>query len=99
MGHINKHGKSWLKKPTNFLLAPLWRPLHSNVWWSEGLELINNGFTYATAHELHHKGIQCVDDNWNIEHHILLSCNEAQNKLKTYRRREKELDHAYSQDR
>jgi hypothetical protein len=27
--------------------------LHSNIWWLEGLELINNGFTYIRARELY----------------------------------------------
>lgn len=35
---------------------------HSNIWWSKGLELIGNGFTNDRALELHHKGIQWVED-------------------------------------
>lgn len=38
-------------------LPTLMEFLHSYVWWSEGLELINNELTYARAHELHRKGI------------------------------------------
>ena len=31
--------------------------LLSKVWCLVGLKLINNGFTYASAHELYRKGI------------------------------------------
>jgi hypothetical protein len=56
--------------------------LHSNIWWLDGLELIDNGVTYARAHELYRKGIQCVDDIWDSEHRTFLSCNEAHFKFK-----------------
>lgn len=45
--------------------------LHSNIWWHVGLELIGNDFSYARAHELIYKGIQCVDYIWNSEDEIL----------------------------
>ena len=36
--------------------------LHLNFWWSDMVELLNKGFTYATSLNLYSKGIQCVDD-------------------------------------
>lgn len=46
--------------------------LDSSIWWSMGLELINNNFTYARAHELYHKGIQRVHDIWDSENHAFI---------------------------
>ena len=36
--------------------------LHSNIWWSDGVALINDGFTYDQGLELYRKGIQVVED-------------------------------------
>lgn len=41
--------------------------LHSNIWWHIRLEFIGNSFSYAKAHELYYKDIQCIDDIWNSE--------------------------------
>lgn len=80
-GHIIKAWKIMVKgiyqlPPRTFLEL-----LHSNIWWSKSLELINNNFTYVRAHELHCKGIQCVDDVWDNEYHAVLSWNEAHVKF------------------
>ena len=73
------HEKSWLQASTTPPPAPtLMDLLHCNVWWSYGLKLIDNGFTYAKADKLYHKGIQCVDNIWDSEHRTFLSWNEAQ---------------------
>lgn len=56
--------------------------LHSNIWWLEGLELINNGFAYAKAHDLYCRGIQCVDDIWDTENCTFIVWDEAQVKFK-----------------
>ena len=50
--------------------------LHSNIWWHVGLELIGNDFSYARAHELIYKGIQCVDYIWNSEDWIFFPWDE-----------------------
>ena len=36
--------------------------LYSNIWWSDGVRLINNEFTYDQGIELYRKDIQYVDD-------------------------------------
>lgn len=41
--------------------------LHSNMWWLDGVELLNKGFTYAKGLNLYCKGIQCVNDIWDNE--------------------------------
>lgn len=41
--------------------------LHSNIWWLDGVELINKEYTYAKGLDLYYKGIQCVDDVWDSE--------------------------------
>lgn len=56
--------------------------LHSNVWWQNNIELIDNGFTYAHAHKLYRKGIFPYMDNiWESECHTFLSWDEAQMKF------------------
>lgn len=55
--------------------------LHSNIWWSDGVELINKGFTYAKGIDLYRNGIQCVDDVWDIESRKFLTWDKAQEKF------------------
>ena len=51
--------------------------LNANVWWSEGLDLINQGFTYSKGLTLYCKGIQCVDDVWDSENRDFLMWDKA----------------------
>lgn len=46
-----------VKGTYQLLLHMLMESLHSSVWWSNGFELIDNGFTYARAQKLYYKGI------------------------------------------
>ena len=57
-----EHGKMMVKG--TYQLPPRTRMelLHSNIWWSDGVELINKGFTYEKCCTLYSKGIQCVDN-------------------------------------
>ena len=36
-----------------------------NIWWAEGVNLLNQGISYLIGLELYHKGIRLVDDIWN----------------------------------
>lgn len=54
--------------------------LHANIWWSEGLDIINHGFTYFKDLTLYRKGIQRVDDVWDSECRDFLT--KAQEKFK-----------------
>ena len=42
------------------------KSLHSNIWWSEGVDLLKKGYTYLEELELYREGIRNVDDIWNI---------------------------------
>lgn len=55
--------------------------LHSNIWWSDGLEFVNNGFSYVRGLELYRKGIRCVEDNWDKEYMSFHSWDDAQIKF------------------
>lgn len=46
---------------------PMMELLHANIWWLEGLDFINQGFTYSKDLILYRKGIQCEDDVWDSE--------------------------------
>lgn len=66
-GHIGKACKFMVKGTYQLLPRTLIELLHSNIWWSHSLQLIDNGFFYARAYELNWKGIQCVNDIRDIE--------------------------------
>ena len=36
--------------------------VHSNLWWSEGVDLLKKGFTYLEGLEWYRKNIRNVDD-------------------------------------
>ena len=80
-GHISKAWKVMAKGI--YQLPPRTRMelLHSNIWWSDGVELINNGFEYARGLELYRKGIKCVDDTWDSEQRNFITWEEAKNKF------------------
>ena len=64
-GHI---GKAWKRMVNNtYQLPPRTRMelLHSNIWWSDGVELLKKGFSYSRGLELYRKGIRKVDDVWD----------------------------------
>lgn len=55
--------------------------LNSNICLLARLEFIGNGFSYTMAHELNHKGIQCMDYIWVSENQNLLLWVEAHVKF------------------
>lgn len=61
-GHISKAWKIMVKGIYQIPLHTQMELVHSNIWWSDGVELFNKGFTYSKGLNLYHKGIQCVDD-------------------------------------
>lgn len=64
-GHISKAWKVMVKGVYQLLPYTRMELLHSNTWWSDGVDLLNKGFTYAKGLNLYHKGIQCVNDIWD----------------------------------
>ena len=55
--------------------------LHSNIWWSDGVELLKKGFTYTKGLELYRKGIRSMDDVWDNGKKKFLTWVEAQEKF------------------
>ena len=78
------HGQGRLPNPPPPAYTIL-KLLHSNIRWSEDLKFINNGFTYASVHELHHEGIQYIDGIWDSEYYTFLSWDEAHDEFKVTR--------------
>lgn len=56
--------------------------LHSNIWRSDGVELLNKGFTYSKDLHLYHKGIQCVDNIWDSNSRFFFTWESVQEKFK-----------------
>ena len=56
--------------------------LHSNIWWSEGVELLNKGFDCHKGLTLHRKGVGCVDDIWDSNNHNFYTWEDAQAKYR-----------------
>ena len=80
-GHTNKAHKIIVKG--TYQLPPHNRMelLHSNIWWSDWVELINKGFTYAKGLNFYRKCIQCVDDIWDSGRQDFLTWAQMQEKL------------------
>lgn len=80
-GHISKAWKVIVKGI--YQLPPRTRMglLHSNIWWSDRVELIGNGFTYSKSLELYRKGIHCVDDVWDSEQQNFLTWDRAKEEF------------------
>ena len=55
--------------------------LHSNIWWSDGVTLINNGFTFSQGFEFYYKSIQYVDDVWDSVQRNFFTWENAQRKF------------------
>ena len=54
--------------------------LYSNIWWSDGVDLLNNGFECAKGLEFYRNGIKCVDDIWDNVQRNFLTWEEAKYK-------------------
>lgn len=56
--------------------------LHSNIWWSDGVDLFNKEFTYTRGLYLYRKGIRCVDDIWDSNQQSFHTWERAQKKFR-----------------
>ena len=56
--------------------------LNSNIWWSEGVELLNKGFDYHKDINFYRKGIRCVDDIWDSNHQNFHTWERTQKKFR-----------------
>lgn len=81
-GHISKAWKAMVKGTYQLPPRTKMELLHSNIWWSEGVDLLNKGIDYAKCMHLYRKGIRCVDDVWDSTQHEFLSWESAQGKFK-----------------
>ena len=81
-GHISKGWKSLAKNI--YQLPPCTRMelLYSNIWWSDGVELLKEGCSYSRGLELYRKGIRRVDDVWDSNRKDFLPWEVAQHKFK-----------------
>lgn len=75
---LEEHGERHLSTPSRIQMELL----HSKIWWSQGLELINKDFTYSKTLHIHRKGIQCVHYVWDSEHPNFLTWDKVQEKFK-----------------
>lgn len=55
---------------------------HLNIWWSNGVEPLNKGFTYVKGLHLYCKGIQYVNDIWDSNTQNIFTWENAQEKFK-----------------
>ena len=80
-GHISKAWKVMAKGIYQLPPRTRMKLLHSYIWWSDGVEFINNGFTYVKGWELYRKGVKCVDDVWDNVQRNFLTWEEAKDKF------------------
>lgn len=78
-GILVRRGKPWLKACTNFLLETL-RNFYILIFGGPTtLSSSIKVYSYAMAHDLHHRGIHCVDDIWDkaqIKFKLIMVDNE-----------------------
>ena len=89
-GHISNAWKTMVKGL--YQLPPRMELLHSNLWWSEGVDLLKNGFTYTQWINLYRKCIKCVDDIWNSGEQDFLITEQARKKFQLTPTEEGEWD-------
>ena len=64
-GHISKAWKIMVKGFYQIPPRTRMEVLNPNIWWTEGVELLNKGFAYHKGLNLYCKGIRNVDDIWD----------------------------------
>ena len=55
--------------------------LNSNIWWTEGVNLLNQGVSYLIMLEFYRKGIRLVDDIWDSSTQDFLPWEETKGKF------------------
>ena len=81
-GHISKAWRLMVKGV--FQVPPRTRAelLNSNIWWSEGVEMLKKGCTYDKGLQFYRRGLRCVDDIWDSTEQNFLSWEVAKRKFK-----------------
>ena len=81
-GHISRAWKVMVRGTYQLPPRTKMELLHSNIWWSECVELLEKGIDYDRGLHLYRKGIWCVDDVWDSSEHEFLTWEKAQRKFK-----------------
>ena len=81
-GYISKAWKIMVRGTYQLPRHTMMELLHSNIWWSEGVDLLNKRIDYTKGLHLYRKGIRCVDDIWDSNQQEFLSWERAQGKFK-----------------
>ena len=55
--------------------------LHSNVWWSDGVKLLKNGFTHAQGLNLLGKVLNALMTFWIVVKIIFFTLEQAREKF------------------
>ena len=77
-GHISKAWKVMVKSLYQIPPRTRLEVLNSNIWWTEGVELLNKGFDYHKGLKFYRKGIRNVDDVWDSNQQKFLTWEHAQ---------------------
>ena len=81
-GHIGKAWKIMVKGLYQIPPRTRMEVLNSNIWWTEGVELLNKGFAYHKGINLYRKGIRSVDDIWDSNRQNFHPWESAQEKFR-----------------
>ena len=78
---LARHGKIMVKGICQLPPCNCLELLCSNIWCLRASNSLIMAFTYARAHELQHKGIQCIDNIRDSESRTFLLWDEAHEKF------------------
>ena len=81
-GHIGKAWKTMVRGLYQIPPRSRMEVLNSNIWWTVGVELLNQGFTHQRGIYFYQKGIRSVDDMWDSNSQDFLTWEGAQDKFK-----------------
>ena len=81
-GHISRAWKAMVKEIYQILPRTRMELLNSNIWWTEGVELLKQGFSLEKGLQLYRKGVKNVDDIWDGEHRNFLTVEKTKEKFK-----------------
>ena len=81
-GHISRAWKIMVRGTYQLPPRTKMELLHSNIWWSEGVKLLEKGIDYTRGLHLYRKDIRCVDDVWDSSEQEFLTWEKVQRKFK-----------------
>ena len=81
-GHISRAWKVMVKGIYQIPPCTRMKLLISNIWWTEGVELLKQGFSLEKGVYLYRKVVRNVDDIWDGEHRNFLTVEKTKEKFK-----------------